>query len=176
MWCSLGIHRSPSPSFAGNGSAASNLLSGASGWIGTAGRWCRCNARQLAGGCHGDAPMIPGNKWHESNICLDRWSRSLVLNEKPVLWTGCGLEMEKSWLDSISHLQDVQTGSGAHPASYSVGSLGSFLGVKRLGREANHSHLIPGLRMNGAVRPQPPLPLWHSQRQLYYQLCLSQSS
>ena len=47
--------------------------------------------------------------------------------------------MAKSWLDSISFLQDVQTGSDAHPTSYSVGSLGSFLGVERLGREANHS-------------------------------------
>ena len=74
--------------------------------------------------------------------------------------------MEKSWFDSISLLQDVRTGSGAHPASYSVGSLGCFLGLKRLGREANHSRLITRLRINGAVRPHPPLPLWHSQRQL----------
>jgi hypothetical protein len=33
----------------------------------------------------------------------------------------------------------VQNGSGAHPASYPVGTRGSFLGVKRLGREADHS-------------------------------------
>jgi hypothetical protein len=33
----------------------------------------------------------------------------------------------------------VQTGSGAHPASYPVGNRGSFLGVKRPRREADHS-------------------------------------
>jgi hypothetical protein len=33
----------------------------------------------------------------------------------------------------------VQTGSGAHPASYSMGIGGSFLEVKRPRREANHS-------------------------------------
>jgi len=49
--------------------------------------------------------------------------------------------MENFWFDSISFIQDVQSGSGAHTASYSVGSLGSFLGIKRLGREANHSLL-----------------------------------
>jgi hypothetical protein len=33
----------------------------------------------------------------------------------------------------------VQNGSGAHPASYPVGTRGSFLAVKRPGREAVHS-------------------------------------
>jgi hypothetical protein len=33
----------------------------------------------------------------------------------------------------------VQNGSRAHPASYPMGTRGSFPGVKRLGREANHS-------------------------------------
>jgi hypothetical protein len=33
----------------------------------------------------------------------------------------------------------VQNGSGAHPASYSMGTRFSFPGVKRLGREADHS-------------------------------------
>jgi hypothetical protein len=33
----------------------------------------------------------------------------------------------------------VQNGSGAHPASYSMGTRGSFLRVKRPGREADHS-------------------------------------
>ena len=47
--------------------------------------------------------------------------------------------MEKSLLDSISLLQDVRAGCGAHPAPYSLGIVGSFLGVRRLGREANHS-------------------------------------
>jgi hypothetical protein len=33
----------------------------------------------------------------------------------------------------------VQNGSGAHPASYPMGTVGSFPGVKRPGREADHS-------------------------------------
>jgi hypothetical protein len=33
----------------------------------------------------------------------------------------------------------VQNGSGAHPASYPMGTGGSFPGVKRSGREADHS-------------------------------------
>jgi hypothetical protein len=32
----------------------------------------------------------------------------------------------------------VQNGSGAHPASYPVGTRGSYPGVKRPGREADH--------------------------------------
>jgi hypothetical protein len=33
----------------------------------------------------------------------------------------------------------VPNGSGAHPASYPMGTKGSFLGVKRSRREADHS-------------------------------------
>jgi hypothetical protein len=33
----------------------------------------------------------------------------------------------------------VQTGSGVHPTSYTAGTGGSFPGVKRPGREADHS-------------------------------------
>jgi hypothetical protein len=33
----------------------------------------------------------------------------------------------------------VQNGSGAHPASYPMGTRGTSLGIKRPGREADHS-------------------------------------
>jgi hypothetical protein len=36
-------------------------------------------------------------------------------------------------------LREVQTGSGAHQASYTVGTGGCFLAVKRQGREADRS-------------------------------------
>jgi len=36
----------------------------------------------------------------------------------------------------------VQTGSGVHPTSYSVGIRGSFSGVKHIGCEADHFHLV----------------------------------
>jgi hypothetical protein len=34
---------------------------------------------------------------------------------------------------------NVQTRSGTHPGSYPMGTSGSFLGAKRLGREADYS-------------------------------------
>jgi hypothetical protein len=50
----------------------------------------------------------------------------------------------------------VQTGSGAHPASYRMGIVGSAPGVKWSGPEADHSPLISaGLTIRGAI---PPLP------------------
>jgi hypothetical protein len=50
----------------------------------------------------------------------------------------------------------IQTGSGGHPASCPMGTGDSFLGIKRPGREADHSlSLVPRLRMGRAI---PPLP------------------
>jgi hypothetical protein len=39
----------------------------------------------------------------------------------------------------FSLLRIVQTGSGVHPTSYKMGTAGSIPGVKRQGREADHS-------------------------------------
>jgi hypothetical protein len=48
----------------------------------------------------------------------------------------------------------VQNGSGAHPASYPMGTRGSFPGVKRPKREAGHSHPSNAeSRMRGALPP-----------------------
>jgi hypothetical protein len=50
----------------------------------------------------------------------------------------------------------VQNGSGANPASYPVGTRGSSLGVKRPGREADHSPpLAPRSKVSAVI---PPLP------------------
>jgi hypothetical protein len=49
----------------------------------------------------------------------------------------------------------VQNGSGAHPASYPMGTRGSFHGVERPGREADHFHLVSRPRMRGTVTPPP---------------------
>jgi hypothetical protein len=54
-------------------------------------------------------------------------------------WTTKGSEFEFRWGQEFSLLPVVQTGSEAHPASYPMGSGGSFSGVKRPGREAEHS-------------------------------------
>jgi hypothetical protein len=42
---------------------------------------------------------------------------------------------------SVSLHHRVQNGSEGHPAPYTVGTRGSFPGVKRPGREADHSSL-----------------------------------
>jgi hypothetical protein len=39
----------------------------------------------------------------------------------------------------VSLLQNIQTGSGTHPAIYPEGIDGSFYGTERLGREADYS-------------------------------------
>jgi hypothetical protein len=44
-----------------------------------------------------------------------------------------------NWELSLHHR--IQTGSGAHPASYPMAIKGSFPGVKRPGRETDHSLL-----------------------------------
>jgi hypothetical protein len=45
-------------------------------------------------------------------------------------------------------LHIVQTACGAHPASYPIGTVGSFLKVKRQEREADHSpYLVPRSRI-----------------------------
>jgi hypothetical protein len=50
----------------------------------------------------------------------------------------------------------IQSGSGAHSASYPMGTRGS-LGVKRPGREADNSHLS-----SGDVKYAPNTPSWRS--------------
>jgi hypothetical protein len=73
-------------------------------------------------------------------ICLESESR-----DSPVgIATGYGLDdrgigFRVSVKQEFSLLHVVQTGSGAHSASYPVGTGDSFLGVKWPGREADHS-------------------------------------
>jgi len=53
----------------------------------------------------------------------------------------------------------VQTGPGAHPASYKIGT-GSFAGVKRLGRGVDHPpHLAPRLKKEYGYTSTSPLDL-----------------
>jgi hypothetical protein len=56
------------------------------------------------------------------------------------------------WTRSFS-LQNLQTGSGAHQASYSMGTGFFFLGVKLI----THLHLVPRLRMSGAITRLAPI-------------------
>jgi hypothetical protein len=55
----------------------------------------------------------------------------------------------------------VQTGSEAHPASYPMGTGGSFSGHEaRPGRDADHSpHLVPRLSMSRSYTSSPHMRL-----------------
>jgi hypothetical protein len=81
-------------------------------------------------------------------------------------WTAEGSEFESRWGQEFSLLHIVQTGSAAHPTSYAVGTGGSVpvRGVKRLKREADHSHvqLVPRLRKYGSIHPLPRTSSWRS--------------
>ena len=57
-----------------------------------------------------------------------------------------------------SFLQNVQTASGAHPALYSMGSGVLSRGYSGRGvKLTTHLHLVPRLRMSGAI---PLIPLY----------------
>jgi hypothetical protein len=51
------------------------------------------------------------------------------------LWTGRFSVQIPAGVGDFSHFQNVQTASGAHPPSYSVGTGGPFPAVKRPGHE-----------------------------------------
>jgi hypothetical protein len=54
-------------------------------------------------------------------------------------WVTEGLEFQSRYGQEFSLLRIVQTGSGAHPASYPMCTGGSFPGVKQQEHEADHS-------------------------------------
>jgi hypothetical protein len=56
-------------------------------------------------------------------------------------WTTEGSEFEYRLSQKSSFFHVVQTKSGAHPASYPMGTGGSFLREKQPGLEADHSPL-----------------------------------
>jgi hypothetical protein len=79
-------------------------------------------------------------------ILLDVCTYNMVSRNSSVgIATGYGLddqgrrEFESRWGKKFSLLHIVQTGSGVHPTSYKMGTGGSFPGVKRQEREADHS-------------------------------------
>jgi len=58
---------------------------------------------------------------------------------------------------TFSLLQDMQTGSGAHPASYSMGTkkVLSHGPCNRGVKLTTHLHLVPRLRIGGAISILP---------------------
>jgi hypothetical protein len=76
------------------------------------------------------------------------WDSSVSIVTR--LWTG--------WIWFNSH---IQSSSGAHPASYTMGTGESFPRVKWPGLEADHSpNLLPRLRIHGDVSPVPHASSW----------------
>jgi hypothetical protein len=76
----------------------------------------------------------------------------------------------------FSLLQNIQTGSEAHLASY---SMGSGWGIKRPEREVDHLPPSPRLRMSGAILPATVLVCSRSVEKDNFKfciLCLSRSS
>jgi hypothetical protein len=58
-------------------------------------------------------------------------------------------------------LPHVKTGSGAHPPSYPTGTGNSFPEVQRSGMKlTTYIHLVPRLRMRGAILPFPHTSSW----------------
>ena len=83
---------------------------------------------------------------------------------------GYGLEVQDIVIQYMAReralflLQSIQTSSGTHPASYLMGNEDSFPGimVPRSIKMAIHLHLMPGLRMSGAILPFLHTFSWHA--------------
>jgi len=66
-----------------------------------------------------------------------------------------------TWSENYSLCHHVQTGTGAHPATYAVGTGGFPPGVDRPGRRADNSpDIMQRLRMRGAIPPLPNTSSW----------------
>jgi hypothetical protein len=80
------------------------------------------------------------SRLNSENACYQLFQNILNLR-----LLGCGLDDRGSGFrfpagaGNFSLHHRLQNGSGAHPASYPMGTRGLSLGVKRPGREADHS-------------------------------------
>jgi len=62
---------------------------------------------------------------------------------------------------TFSPCHHVETGIGAHPAAYPMGTGTISLGIKRPGREADHFHLVSMLIMHDDIPQLPHTSSWH---------------
>jgi hypothetical protein len=69
----------------------------------------------------------------------------------------------------LSLSESVETGSGTHPASYSIGTGDSRPGDKATGalKFTADLHGLPRLRISGAITPLSYMLSWLAQGQLY---------
>jgi len=84
---------------------------------------------------------------HTQNIVIN----NIVLQNSVLIKQLCITELSVGVWD-FSFLQDVQLSSGAHPASWSMGTGGSFSRIKSAGREVSrHIHPVPRINIGGAL-------------------------
>jgi hypothetical protein len=107
-------------------------------------------------------------------IWIEIYPRTFALNTKLV-----GFEVYTAVNEGATDfclLQNVQTGSEAHPASCSVGT--GVLSLRQSGwgvKFTTHFCLVQRLTINGAIPLLPHMPLWREQGTLYccenYRVC-----
>jgi hypothetical protein len=94
-------------------------------------------------------------EWNVTRNCTARQGISVsIVTRLRAGRQGFDSRQEQLWDFS---LRRVQTQSGAHPASYTVGTGGSFSGSKaaRSVELTTHLHLVQRLRIGGAIHPLP---------------------
>jgi hypothetical protein len=104
----------------------------------------------VAGPCEHDNETSVSKKVDNFlTICLIR--RTLIHGVSSLFYNSVGIALGHGLDDRGSRVRfpagagnfslhhRLQNGSGAHPVSYTMGTRGSFPGVKRPGREADHS-------------------------------------
>jgi hypothetical protein len=92
-------------------------------------------------------PSKAGNLLAEQLLASQEllYTMELVIGSEIAQWYSAGVRAKRSGgrvtvgTGNFSLHHRVQTGSGAHPASYPMGTRNSFLRVKRPGRETDHS-------------------------------------
>jgi hypothetical protein len=83
------------------------------------------------------------------------------------LWVGYGVRVPAGVQD-FTVVKKVHTAYGAHPATYSVGTLGCFRGVKRAERNGNHPPSASAEAKNKWCSPStPPLLSWRAKETLH---------
>jgi hypothetical protein len=82
-------------------------------------------------------------KWESVLLTYFQFAEKCVINCVGDIFFLFNVDFHLNSFSSVhfSLLHIVQTSSGAHPASYPTGTGGPFPGVKRPGREADHSPL-----------------------------------
>jgi hypothetical protein len=77
-------------------------------------------------------------------------------------WTTKESGFDSQWGQEIFLMYNVQTGSGAHPATYTVGHGGCFPKGKWQGHEADHSPTSNAeVKNGGAILSLPHTSSWH---------------